>query len=505
MSATEPPRTYRLAPLDRTGWLLGLQPSQCLTLAAGALIAGFALQAGLPLPIAIVALGAAAVGTFATWGGRTAHEWAPVVGRFAVLRLTGRARWRAELPLLTGTASDERREPPTPPFLAGLGIVDVPGVAWSPATLTAGIGVVHDRRNHTMSASLPVSGRSFALLERGDQEWVIQQWGDVLAAFCTERGAVSRIRCTEFAAPCGLDDHERYAEARSDHAHGAARDAYRELLAEAGPQAVGHQVLITVTVDRRRIRSARKGHPGGEAAVTEAVVDELRLLSNRLEAAGLTVGAPLSSVQTAETLRERLDPASAACIRLRRASLAAMAGVVSRYDAMPLATEVTWSAVHCDGAWHRTYWVAEWPRSDVGPGWIEPLLLQAGGIRTFALHYHPVPPSRSRRQIDRDSTRLATDEEQRSRTGFRIGAGFRRAQAAVLEREAEIVAGYAELEYAGFLSVSAPDPEALALSCAEYEQAAARAGLLLHALDASQDLGLLCTLPVGRGLADGGS
>src|SRR3546814_3217050 len=100
-----------------------------------------------------------------------------------------------------------------------------------------------------------------------------------------------------------------------------------------------------------------------------------------------------------------------------------------------------------------------WPRLDVPPNWLEPLLLYGGGVRTFALHYEPVPPSRSQRRIDRDSTRLAADEEQRARTGFRVGARHRRAQTAVAEREAELVAGYAELEFAGFLTVSAADEE----------------------------------------------
>jgi hypothetical protein len=150
---------------------------------------------------------------------------------------------------------------------------------------------------------------------------------------------------------------------------------------------------------------------------------------------------------------------------------------------------------------HRTYWIAEWPRLDVPPNWLEPVLLHAGGTRSFSLHYEPVPPSRSQRRIDRDSTRLAADEEQRSRSGFRIGARHRRAQHAVVEREAELVAGFHELEYAGFVTVSAPEVDTLDRSCAEYEQVAAQAGLELRALDGRHDLGLVCSLPLGRGLA----
>src|SRR2546430_13302662 len=152
-----------------------------------------------------------------------------------------------------------------------------------------------------------------------------------------------------------------------------------------------------------------------------------------------------------------------------------------------------------DGGMHRPYWIAEWPRLEVGPSWLEPLLLYGAGVRTFSLHCEPVAPSHAQRRVDRDSTRLAADEEQRSRAGFRIGARHRRAQTAVLEREAELVAGYAELEFAGFVTVTASDRDALAVACASYEQAAAQAGLELRALDGQHDLGLVTALPLGPG------
>ncbi len=112
-----------------------------------------------------------------------------------------------------------------------------------------------------------------------------------------------------------------------------------------------------------------------------------------------------------------------------------------------------------------------------------------------------VPPSRSQRRIDRDATHLAADEKQRVRASFRVGARHQRARSAVRERESELVAGYSELEYAGFLTISAEDPVKLARSCTEHEQVAAQAGLELRALDGRHELGVVCALPVGRGLS----
>lgn len=493
-------RMYRFAPLDREGWILGLGAAQCVALGIGVVVSGALLQAHTAPSTVFVPMGVAVLFAFGAWDGRRFHEWAPVVVRRAGQRLNGSHRWFAPLRSSGCTTAEVSVTAPMPPFLSGLEVVDGGPAAW--AAMTAGIGLVRDRRDKTVSASLPARGREFSLLGRSEQERMVHLWGDALAGFCTERNAVARVRVTEWAAPAGLGDHETFFER-----HGSAgrveeaRRAYADLLATARPAAVGHDVLVTVTVDLRRVRVTSRGEPA-ELAAAAQLSEELRLLSLRLEAAGLEVGPPLTVGQTADALRRRLDPTAIGRLDGRRAaSLAQAAGLTSSRNCGPLATAAGWGEVRVDGSLHRTYWVAEWPRLDVPPNWLEVLLLHAGGTRCFAVHYEPVPPSRSRRHIDRDSTRLATDAEQRDRTGFRVGARLRRAQAAVLEREVELVAGYTELEFCGFLTVTAADDVALARTCAEYEQAAAQAGLEIRPLDGRHDLALPCSLPVGRGLA----
>jgi hypothetical protein len=502
VSTQTAPRTYRFAPLDRAGWILGLSAAQCLSIAAGVVAGGLLLDRGAPAPLVLLPVTAGVAFAFASVGSWPAHEMAAAVGRFAVALLRRRTRWTAQLPLLTGTPADGERVPSLPPLFRRLALLDVGSAAWCPQLADAGVGVVLDRRARTASASLPVRGRDFSLLERGDQERLVRLWGDALAGFCAERGAVAGVRLTEWAAPAGLGEYERHLAAAGSRSAGSqAHRCYAELLSEAGPMAIRRELLVTVTVDARRLtrRSGTAG-PWSEQAV-EVLLEQLRLLTARLEAAGLAVRPPLSPVATAELLRVRCDPAVRRRLEVHRRSLAALAGAVGRYDLGPLATDLRWSSFRTDGSVHRTYWVAEWPRLEVGPNWLEPLLLHAGGVRSFAVHYEPVPPSRAQRRIDRDATRLAADEEQRARGGFRIGARHRRAQEAVLEREAELVSGYAELEFAGFLTVTADDDESLERSCREYEQAAAQAGLDLRAVHGRQDAGFLCTLPLPRGLA----
>lgn len=494
-------RMYRFPPLDRTGWLLGLSGAQCVILAAGTLTAGLLLDARAPAPAVLAPLAVAVTAAFAPWEGRPAHQWLPALARASFLRLTGRHAWVAELPFLSGRPDDARRPPPLPPFLDGLTLTDAGSRAGpgGSATSPGGVAAVHDRRHRTVSASLRAGGCGFALLERAEQDRLVALWGDLLAGFCAERSAVVSVRVTEWAGPTPLSEFERFADQRRRAPTGSAVDSYRELLADAGEQAARHDVLVTVTVALHRLRRHR-GKANAQETAIAVLVEELRLLTGRLEAAGVDVAGPLSLAETAEAIRLRADPNVVRAARRRNRSLAAMAGLVSPWNWGPLATQLEWDRLRVDGALHRTYWVAEWPRLDVPANWLEPLLLHAGGTRTFTVHCEPVPPSRSRRRIDRDATRLAADGEQRSRAGFRVGARHHRTEAAVLEREAELVAGHAELEYAGFLTVTAATGEELERSCADYEQAAAQAGLELRPVNGQHDLGFVCALPLGRGL-----
>jgi hypothetical protein len=490
------PRTYRFPIRDRSGWLLGLQGGQCLALAAGAVLAGVALSARAPAPVVLGPFIVSAAIAFSRVAGEPLYGWIPIALRWLGVAVRRRNRWYAPVPLVLVDDKDEAQ--PLPDFLAGLEVIDAGPLAW--ATTRSTTGVVRDRRDRTVSATLRLRSRSFVLCDRAEQERLLAAWGDAIAGCCTEGSPITHLRWCEWAAPATAVDHLRYLEAhKTASVDQAAVVAYRELVEETGGHDTTHDTLLTVTLDPRRLRRATAGVDGGQAAV-DALLDEMRSLTTRLEAAGLDVDPPLAPVELVEIMRLRMDPGVAAQQDTRR-NLALLTRATPRYGAGPLAASTEWSCLRLDGSLHRTYWIAEWPRLEVPPTWLEPLLLINGGIRTVSVCYEPVPPSRSVRQVDRDATRLATDEEQRARGGFRIGARHNRAAAAVTEREAELVAGYAELAYAGFITVTARDTAELARSCTTFEQAAAAAGLELRALHGRHDLGFLTALPIGRGVA----
>ena len=479
-------RTYRFAPPDRTGWLLGLTGAQVGVLGAAVVVSILLASARAPLAAMAGPLVLGATTAFVRVGSRPLVEVLPPAVQFAARRATGRHRWLAPLPLPAIGLT-----PPLPPCLDGQLVFEVDGVA-----------VVVDRRTGRYAATLRAAGNGFALAERAEQERLLGAWGDALAPLCRDRGPVVALRWSEWAVPAGIEEQLAFLAE-----HGVADDAdpaavsYRRLVESAGPLGMRHDTLITLVAGAERLTTAARGQATRDQACAQALLAELSLFSARLETAGLTVGDPLSPGELGRALRTRLDPTTLPGLDRRGRTLGQLAGLVAPRHAGPLATEAAWSGWRADGSWHRGLWICDWPRTDVAPDWLAGLLLARVGVRTIAVWCEPVAPRQSRRAIERAAAKLDADEEHRARVGLRIGAGHRRAQTAVAEREAELVSGYPEFVYAGLVTVTAPDVATLDASTAEAVQTAAAAGIDLRPLHGRHDQAAAAVLPLARGLA----
>lgn len=484
-------RTYRLSPPDRTGWILGLGGPQVVLLGGSIVVGVVLLQAGAPLQVAGVPMVVAGVLALGRIGGRPLVEWVPSLLRWAKGRLGGGRPWLSPLSPTAGPAPDT---PALPPPLGDQVILAV-----GEGNV---VGLAHDRRARTYAGTLRVAGKQFALVERGEQEGLLSLWGDALAAFCREGGPVVEVRWSEWAAPAGMEEQHAYlAEHGIDDPTDPTVAAYRQLLRTAAPVATRHEVLLTVVVSAARVRVGTRHHGDRRSAAVETLLEELGLLRRRLQGAGLATSAPLSPSELARALRVRLDPEVIPTLDRRGRSLGDRAGLVAPGDGGPLAARVAWRHWQVDGSYHRAFWFREWPRYDVGPTWMSDILLYGSAVRTVAACYQPVAPRVSRRTIARQAAKLESDAEHRRRTGFRVGAQHRRAAQAVDEREEELVAGYAELEYVGVVAVTAPDIETLERACAEIIQVSAGCGVELRPLDGRHDAGMATCLPLARGLA----
>jgi hypothetical protein len=105
--------TYRFGPLERRGILGPVRAGQAVAIAVGALIAIVILNrapTATGAVLATIVFGVLVVLAVAPVGRRTAEEWAPVVGAFALRRLLRRGRFRSPLPT-EGMLADESAAP----------------------------------------------------------------------------------------------------------------------------------------------------------------------------------------------------------------------------------------------------------------------------------------------------------------------------------------------------------------------------------------------------------
>jgi hypothetical protein len=483
-------RLYRLAPVDKTGVFLSLSLVQLLVAGSGAL-AGSVVMVVASVPIGL----AIAVG----------------VGGIGLARLSGEPLL-AQLPMLVRHTTNGRSSRNHLPPLPLLGPVEHPKktpALWRQdihtidpseygVDLAGPVAVVVDRTAGLYAATLRIAGRQFGLLEPDEQDYQLANWGKVLQGFVTERPTITSVRWCEWAAPSGIEEQRDWLDThKADQPIPDALASYERLLAEAGPIATRHEVLLTISTHTNRATLQKRHHRNRRAATLEVLLTETRQLQQRLTAAGLTAKV-LDPAEQTRAMRLRLDPTGRSALERRQRSLGNDAGATTITNALPLATASTWTTYTVDSSLHRAFWVSEWPRLDVPGDWLRPLLLHSTAVRSIGVFFTPVPRSKSQRHITAQATKIEADVAHRNEKGYRVGAWHRRAAQAIKEREEEIVAGYTELAFTAIVNVTAPDIDELDRSCADLVQIAAAAGIELRALHGRHADALAAVLPCAR-------
>lgn len=543
MADVEP--RYGFSPLERRGLLLGLQSGQLAGIAAGVVV-GLVVRAAAPrpvsTPIAVSLTIAVAAGCLWVRDGRPAWGWAAAWlgwvarrGRGIRLHPAPTAGRRVSQPLATvaegatiaeagagkGPASRTRyRHRPGPRRATAVPGVDLLADAGAPGQ--PDIGVIRDRWAHTWAAAVPVTGRSFTLLDPLQQAQRLEQWRSVLGAAARPGGPVVRLQWLHRSGvPVGAHPGSRWPEQGpepagteraepdpavtldADAAGGRpaddppdgcrigagagtdARSGYLRLLSVDSAGLVGHDTWIVLSVSADRRRGPAGGAPVrfGSVAGVATLRRELRLLDGQMRAADLEPGAPLDLPALAALMAgEGPAPAGSGSDR-----------------AWPMAVREDWSVLRTDGSWHCTYWVAEWPRVEVGPDFLTPLLI-GPARRRVSVVMAPVPGDKAMREARSARTADLADAELRSRAGFLSSARRDREAEGVTRREEELAAGHSEFRFSGYVTVSASDSDALAEACADVEHSAQSARLELRRLHGRQSEAYTWTLPIARGL-----
>ncbi|HEX8752972.1 MAG TPA: SCO6880 family protein [Solirubrobacterales bacterium] len=494
-------RRHRFGPLEQRGVVGPLRFGQVAVLAGAAALglgALYVLRSWAGLVVAAVLFGAASVSVLLPFEGRTLESWAPIAGRWALRSREERRGYRSASPaagVSGGPDGELIGEPSLPPALAGLRMLEVPYGSDR-------IGVLHDRGAGTYTAALAVRAGAFGLLDSGEQERKLDAWGSVLASLARDGGPVRRLQWIERTLPAQGDELAGYLQAERDRSvpfESGLVASYIELVEAAAPATQEHEILLCLQIEERRAARELRRMGGGEQAACELLLREAEGLAERLSIAEVSVFGLLRPRRYAEAIRDAFDPFG----RQGRARAALgdpeRAGVDPALMG-PLADEGSWSTYRTDSAHHATFWIAGWPRVDVGPAFLTPLLMQTTTLRTVAVCIEPIAPSVAIRKAEAQRTAEVAEELARERQGFMTTARIARRAQAAARKEEELADGHAEMRFAGYVTVSAQSAAELERTGTEVEHAAALSRLELQRLYGEQEAGFTFTLPLCRGL-----
>jgi hypothetical protein len=252
------------------------------------------------------------------------------------------------------------------------------------------MGVVHDQRGRTLTAGLSVRGRGFALLGPDEQDRRVAGWSSVLATLAREGSVIRRVQWMAASFPDQGHGVRAYlsSHALADPASTCVA-SYEALLDEIDADASTHDVVLTVQV--RLTKSVE---------IAGAVLQrEMASLARLLPDADIEVSGVLSADDFVTRLLRTYEP-----------SPVGEGGASAASDPWPMAMEEEWGRVRVDGLLHTTFWVAEWPRTDVHSDFLAPLLLGSARV-TLSVVMEPLGPEKAVRKVEASRTADLADAE----------------------------------------------------------------------------------------------
>ncbi|GAA3819334.1 SCO6880 family protein [Cellulomonas soli] len=471
MSAPDVGPTTRFGRLETRGVLLGLSGTQLAVVGTATVVAVVAVySAGMSgLVVASPVWATLLVAGSVSVGGRPVVGWVPLLAQWHARKGTG----------ATSTVATAGDVAPgrwlTLPGLPGrLELVDCDEL---------GGVLVLERRTGTVTGVLRATGTGFVLEDAAAQEHKVAAWGRALAVAC-QQSAIVRVQVLVNTRSGGLAPARRWWR---EHCNASEPGLSAELAGMLDEGFVVPHVRETFVAIAVRAPRGRRRLSASDLAL---VARHLESFGAAVQVAGLRAGGWIGRADLARVLRAAYEPGATARAEETPAALVGSPGVRERWGSLATGTGV-----------HATYWVSQWPRTEVHPAFLQPLLLGEATDRTVTLVAEPLPTAQALREIRRAKVEHAADAAQRARIG-QIEDESTRAEVADLERrEAELVAGHGDLRFTGLITVSASGTSELEERCAAMESAAAQAMCEVRRLVGQQGVAhAAACLPLARGV-----
>lgn len=419
-----------------------------------------------------------AAGAFVRVGGVPAVEWAPVGAHWQARRAAGQTTFRAR-----------------PTSARPAGTMALPGDAASLRFYTPRDGepvcMIHDPWRNTLSAVLRVRHPAYVLLSPDDQSERVARWGRLQAALAAS-GTCAGLQVLEASIPDSGRGVREWYESHVKQRGTWAAEQYETLLSTSALGASTHRSTLTLSLDLRAAAGAVRSCGGGLAGAAKLLRGDMTGLENDLRQAKLDFDGWACCEEVACMVRAAYDPALGGGFNPGSpgANLA---------HAGPLAIDEHWGYLRHDSGYSTVLWVAEWPRVGVPAHFLHSLIFAPDVRKTFCLHLRPKPAGSALAQIRREKTVMEADRRQKAKVGQMHSLADDREWQDVTAREAELIAGHADIDFHGWLVVTAGNPEALRAAVKQVERAANQCACETRVLYGQQAQAFVVgALPVGR-------
>jgi hypothetical protein len=476
---TAPPASVRFGRRQTRGLLLGFSGPRVATIACAiAIFVPSMFTAGTlgvfvtaPLWVGLLA------SAFVPCGGRPVIETLPTVLHYGTRRALGQTSFAAR---------------PSAPRPAGT--MALPGDAAALRFLLeeSGAVMVHDPHARTLTAIAHVTHPAFVLLSPDSQAQRVNGWGRVLAALASS-GACARLQLLETAHPDsghGITGWWR-EHGVPDESQWAVRE-YHELMRTAAPSASTHRTLIALVLDTAKVSNPAREAARGLAGAAGALRQQMAAFEAALRSADLNLVSWLSDGQLARVLRSAYDPVTADRLD----------GTDTGRDlstAGPVGVREQWDHLQHDTGYSTVLWISEWPRIEVPPSFLHPLIFEQGVRKSFSLVASPLSTAQAMRDIRRQKVEYVTDAAQKARIGQIADLSDAQEYTDVLDRERALIAGHADFRFSGFVAVTATSKAALDAAVSQMARAATQCGCETRLLYGQQARAFtVAALPLGR-------
>lgn len=479
----------RFATRERRGALLGLSFGQLAVIGfvaavlLGTLLIGLSVFWMALVPCIVI---------FALGVGRYRREpvlliiWQAI--RYGRRALTGQTRFRRDVwmrvaaaSLKVGTARIQAATPVVaskfllPGALGDVHVVQIPGAG----------AYIYNAKGSLATVTISVQSQAWSLRDKGTQEGAYEGFVEWLSSLESMPGlveAVTRIRIDRASTTEMLD----YLQAREDEfapqVTNQLRREYFQLITASSKRSMGFSNHVTLVFSTQKLNAAIRDSGGGMLGLASVLKERIAGLEHSMEHARVRLDSWLDAAALNTMMAAATDPVAAAHRR---------EGESARRDALHvnpaiMGVDEQWDALRIDESWHQTFWISEWPRTEVSTGFLEPLLYAGDATRVITLQVRPVPIHKALSQVNRAQADMETAADIRLRLQARTTRAHDREAEDLAERERDLVDGFGDVQFRGFVTISAESKDALAKARTDLEAAAQPARVNLVAMYGQQ-------------------